>query len=57
MRVSVDVMSVTVQWLVGRIYKGDNGGRWSITSMFMQDMPPAATQEDAKREFARPELH
>ncbi len=38
-----DVISVTVQWLVGRIYKVTMAEgrvwRWSITSVFMQGMP------------------
>ena len=54
-----DVVSVSVQWLVGRIYKAQMAEgqqwRWSVTSLFMEGMPSSGyteTMEDAKREFA-----
>jgi hypothetical protein len=54
-----DVVSVTVQWLVGRIFleQMPEGKRWcwSVTSVFMQGMASrghADTLADAKREFA-----
>jgi hypothetical protein len=54
-----DVVSVTVQWLVGRIFveRVTEGERWcwSITSVFMEGMPSSGytdALDDAKREFA-----
>jgi hypothetical protein len=54
-----DVVSVTTQWLIGRIYKVTMAEgrvwRWSITSAFMQGMPSSGhsgTLEEARREFA-----
>ena len=54
-----DVVSVSTQWLIGRIYKvtmaEGRTWRWSITSVFIEDMPTSGytdTLDDAKREFA-----
>ena len=54
-----DVVSVTTQWFVGRIFtthtpQGERW-RWSIAGDFIKAMPSAGfteTLEDAKREFA-----
>jgi hypothetical protein len=54
-----DVVSVSTQWLVGRIYKthmpqGERW-RWAITGDIIPNMPSdgfADTLQDAKREFA-----
>ena len=54
-----DVVSVTIQWLVGRIYpthmpQGDRW-RWAITGDIISNMPSdgcAETLQDAKRDFA-----
>jgi hypothetical protein len=54
-----DVVSVSTQWLIGRIYKvtmaDGRPWRWAITSLFIRDDPSSGhtdTLEDAKREFA-----